>query len=54
VAFFTTAAVTVGAIVFGYLSESFPESYYNDLDRFAIKAYKRSKVSKATLWISNG
>jgi hypothetical protein len=52
VAFFATALATVVAIIFGYLSKSFPESYLNDLDRFAIKAFKRSRLFQGILWIS--
>jgi hypothetical protein len=54
VAFFATAVVAVGAIFFGYLPESFPDSYYNDLDRFVIKACKKTKDSKAILWLFSG
>ncbi|KAN0107868.1 hypothetical protein V8E51_007610 [Hyaloscypha variabilis] len=54
VAFFATAVATVGAIIFGYLTESFPESYFNDVDLYAIAAYKKSKLSKAISWISRG
>jgi hypothetical protein len=52
VAFFVTAAATVGAIIFGYLTESFPESYFNDLDRFAMAAFKKSKIFKVMSWLS--
>lgn len=52
VAFFATAAVTVGAIIFGYLSDSFPESYLNDLDRLVVEAYKKTNFFKAISWLS--
>jgi len=52
VAFFATAVATVGAIIFGYLTESFPESYFNDVDLYAIAAYKKSKLFKSISWIS--
>ncbi|OCL02565.1 hypothetical protein AOQ84DRAFT_422468 [Glonium stellatum] len=44
-AFFATAALTVLAILFGYLSDSLPEWYLNDLDNAVISAYKKSCVS---------
>jgi hypothetical protein len=54
VAFFATAAATVGAILFGYFTESFPDSYFNDLDRYVIKHYKKSTVSRFISWLLTG
>jgi hypothetical protein len=54
VAFFATATATVGAILFGYFTESFPDSYFNDLDRYVIKHYKKSTVSRSISWLFAG
>jgi hypothetical protein len=54
VAFFATATATVGAILFGYFTESFPDSYFNDLDRYVIKRYKKSTVSRSISWLFAG
>lgn len=35
-----------GAIVFGYLSDSLPDSYFNEADRAIITSWQNSKVSR--------
>lgn len=52
VAFFATAVVTVGAIIFGYITDSLPEWYLNDLDNAIISAYQKSAFSKKLVpWV---
>jgi hypothetical protein len=41
----------VGAIIFGYLTESFPKSYFNEVDRCALDAYKKTKLFKLISWM---
>lgn len=45
-AFLVSALVTCGAIVFGYLSDSLPDSYFNEADRAIVTSWHDSKVSR--------
>lgn len=45
-AFLVSALVTCGAIIFGYLSDSLPDSYFNEADKAIITSWQDSKISK--------
>lgn len=45
-AFLVSALVTCGAIVFGYLSDSLPDSYFNEADNAIITSWQDSNFSK--------
>jgi hypothetical protein len=52
VAFLATALGTIGAVIFGYLSDSLPKSYLNDFDAAVIAAYQKMWFStKFVPWL---